>query len=69
MDRAGAPADVRQGVTNARKVYALYNAGNKLALDEPVDYLRLTTATQDRAIKWLNATQHPAPVPFTPSAP
>ena len=69
MDRAAAPAEVRQGVTNARKAYALYNAGDKLALDEPVDYLRLTTATQDRAIRWMNAIHHPAPAPFTPAAP
>jgi dienelactone hydrolase len=69
MDRAAAPAEVRQGVVNARRAYALYNASDKLALDEPVDYLRLTTATQDRAVKWMNAIHHPAPVPFTPAAP
>jgi pimeloyl-ACP methyl ester carboxylesterase len=69
MDRAGSPADVRQGVLNARKVYALYNAGDKLALDEPVDYLRLTNATQTRAIQWMNAIHRPAPVSVTPAAP
>ena len=69
MDRAGSPAEVHGAVLDARKVYALYNAADKLALDEPVDYMRLTTATQDRAVTWLNASQRPAPVPYTPPAP
>ncbi len=41
------------GVEEARKVYSLYNAEDKLALDEPLDYNRLPEATQDRIIQWM----------------
>jgi dienelactone hydrolase len=69
MDRAGSSAEVRSAVLEARQVYALYNASDKLALDEPEDYVRLTNATQNRAVQWMNAIHRPAPVPFTPAAP
>src|SRR5204862_5182658 len=49
MDRSTTPADVRAAVTRARQVYNLYSAADKLALYEPVDYTRLTGATQDWA--------------------
>jgi dienelactone hydrolase len=62
MDRISTPADVRAAVEQARRVYALYNAGDKLALVEPKDYTRLPTPTQNWAVDWLNSTQKPAPV-------
>ena len=54
LDRDGTPADVHEAVEQARKVYALYDASDKLKLDEPWDYTRLPTATQERIIKWMN---------------
>ena len=53
LDRDAAPADVRAAVESARKVYSLYNAADKLLLDEPWDYNRLPEATQTRIIKWM----------------
>ena len=53
MDRATTPADVRQAVTRAKQVYTLYSAADKLTLYEPVDYTRLTSATQDWAVRWM----------------
>ena len=52
-DRDATPADVRGAAESARKVYALYHAANELAIDEPWDYNRLATPTQDRAIAWM----------------
>ena len=63
MDRATTPADVRQAVTRAKQVYNLYSASDKLTLHEPVDYTRLTAATQDRAVQWMNQIHSPSPVP------
>jgi len=54
MDRATTPADVRDAVTRAKRVYGLYSAADKLTLYEPVDYTRLTNATQDWAVRWMN---------------
>jgi pimeloyl-ACP methyl ester carboxylesterase len=62
MDRATTPADVREAVTRARTAYALYSAADKLALYEPVDYTRLTNATQDWAVGWMNQIHRPSPV-------
>ncbi len=62
MDRATAPADVRDAVTRARKVYDLHSAGDKLAMHEPVDYTRVTNATQDVAVRWMNEIHKPSPV-------
>ena len=53
MDRATTPADVREAITHARQVYNLYSAADKLTLYEPVDYTRLTNATQDWAVRWM----------------
>jgi dienelactone hydrolase len=53
MDRDATPADVRAAVEQARKAYAAQGAAEKLALDEPHDYQRLTTDTQSRAIEWM----------------
>jgi len=55
LDRDASPADVATAVDQARKIYSLYNATDKLVLDEPWDYNRLPEATQDRIIKWMNA--------------
>ena len=65
MDRATTPADVRQAVTRARQVYNLYSAADKLTLYEPVDYTRLTDATQDWAVRWMNQIHAPSPVAST----
>jgi hypothetical protein len=35
LDRDGTPADVHAAVEQARKVYTLYGAADKLGLDEP----------------------------------
>ena len=53
MDRDATPADVRTAVEQARKVYAVQGAPDKLALDEPHDYQRLPAVTQTRAIEWM----------------
>ena len=53
MDREATSSDVHSAVEQARKIYSLYNASNNLVLDEPWDYGRLPTATQDRIIKWM----------------
>jgi hypothetical protein len=59
MDRATTPADVRQAITRARQIYELYAAGGQLTLHEPVDYTRLTNATQDWAVRWMNRIHAP----------
>jgi hypothetical protein len=53
MDRDANPGEVQAAVEQARRVYALYNAGDELALDEPWDYNRLPQASQDRIIEWM----------------
>lgn len=53
LDRDATPADVRTAVDQAKKIYSLYKAEDKLTLDEPWDYNRLPEATQDRIIKWM----------------
>ncbi len=62
MDRATTPADVREAVVRARKVFALYGAADRLTIHEPVDYTRLTNATQDAAVRWMNEIHKPSPV-------
>ncbi len=54
LDRDAFPADVRAAVEQARKVYALYGAQDKLALDEPWDYNRLPEAKQEWLVRWMN---------------
>ncbi|HEX3355443.1 MAG TPA: alpha/beta fold hydrolase [Tepidisphaeraceae bacterium] len=53
LDRDANVADVKSAVEQARKVYDLYHAGDKLSLDEPWDYNRLPEKTQDRIIAWM----------------
>jgi dienelactone hydrolase len=62
MDRATNPAAVRSAVDQARNMFALHGAAAQLAIQEPVDYTRLTNATQARAIEWMNGILRPAPV-------
>jgi pimeloyl-ACP methyl ester carboxylesterase len=54
MDRDATPADVHAAVDQARKVYTLYSAADKLALHEPDDYQRLPTATLNSIVQWMN---------------
>jgi hypothetical protein len=53
-DRDATPEDVHTAVESARKVYALYKADDKLKLDEPFDYNRLSIPMQDRVIMWMS---------------
>lgn len=52
-DRDANQEDVRVAVKRAQKVYTFSGLGNKLGLQEPDDYGRLTNATQDKAIQWM----------------
>ena len=54
LDRDANPADVHSAVDEARKVYALYGAADKLELSEPWDYNRLPEKTQDEIIRWMH---------------
>ena len=59
LDRDAHIADVHAAVEEARKVYSLYDAAGKLALEEPWDYNRLPEATQDWIInKWMAEHLH-----------
>lgn len=53
MDRDASPEDVRQAVRNAEKIFVLKGAPDKLGLQEPDDYARLTAETQDKVIEWM----------------
>ena len=55
LDRDATPADVAAAVEQARQVYALYGAADKLQLREPWDYNRLPEKTQDEAIAWMRS--------------
>jgi dienelactone hydrolase len=55
FDRDANVADVHAAVEQAKRVYSIYGAGSKLALDEPWDYNRLPNATQDRIVQWMQA--------------
>lgn len=54
LDRDGTPADVKTAVEQARRVYGLYGATEKLALYEPWDYTRLPEKSQDYLVQWMN---------------
>jgi pimeloyl-ACP methyl ester carboxylesterase len=56
LDRDATPADVRSAVSEARKVYSLYGASEKLDLREPWDYNRLPNRLQDEVIQWMGQT-------------
>ena len=52
-DRDASPDDVKSAVNHAQAVFKLKGASDKLGLQEPDDYARLTTATQDKIIEWM----------------
>jgi hypothetical protein len=56
LDRDATHAHVTTAVEQARKVYALYDASDKLMLDAPWDYNRLPLEAQERAIRWMGET-------------
>jgi pimeloyl-ACP methyl ester carboxylesterase len=53
LDRDATPADVRNAVDSAGKIYATQNAADKLVLKEPWDYNRLPTALENEVIEWM----------------
>jgi dienelactone hydrolase len=53
LDRDATPPDVEGAVAQAKQVYALYGAGDKLAIREPWDYNRLPNKTQDEIVTWM----------------
>ncbi|GAB6011331.1 alpha/beta hydrolase family protein [Viscerimonas tarda] len=53
MDREANPKEVKWAIEQAKAVYSLYKASDKLGLQEPDDYARLTTATQNNIIEWI----------------
>ena len=55
VDREATPADVHAAVLAAKQVYGLYNAQDKLTLIEPDDINRLTNATMQKTVDWMNA--------------
>ncbi|MBZ5625717.1 MAG: hypothetical protein LAQ69_44545 [Acidobacteriia bacterium] len=55
LDRDATPADVKTAIEQAKRVYALCGSANKMELQEPWDYNRLPTKTQDEIVKWMNA--------------
>jgi pimeloyl-ACP methyl ester carboxylesterase len=53
LDRDATPSDVHAAVEQARGVYTLLNAANKLELFEPWDYNRLPESTLDKVVDWM----------------
>jgi pimeloyl-ACP methyl ester carboxylesterase len=56
LDRDANPAEVESAVNQAKKVYALYDASDKLGYRQPWDYNRLPNALQDQIIDWMKST-------------
>jgi cephalosporin-C deacetylase-like acetyl esterase len=52
-DRDADPAAIRNAVKKAQHAYSNQHVSDKLAIQEPDDYGRLTDKTQDEAIKWM----------------
>jgi len=52
-DRGANFQDVHAALNDAREVFALYGAEERLKIDEPWDYDRLSAGTQERIIKWM----------------
>jgi hypothetical protein len=52
-DRGANHQDVHAALGEARKVFALYQAEDRLQTDEPWDYDRMSGNTQDRIVKWM----------------
>jgi len=55
LDRDATPADVESAVNQAKMVYTLYGAADKVAIQEPWDYNRLPNNMQNEAIDWMKA--------------
>jgi pimeloyl-ACP methyl ester carboxylesterase len=55
LDRDATPNDVVTAVNEAKRVYSLYGAGDKLELNEPWDYNRLPSGTQDKIVQWMDS--------------
>jgi hypothetical protein len=55
LDRDATPNDVSTAVSEAKRVYSLYGAGNKLEFSEPWDYNRLPNDTQDKIVQWMDS--------------
>ncbi|MGA1982976.1 MAG: alpha/beta fold hydrolase [Acidobacteriaceae bacterium] len=55
LDRDATPKDVEAAVNQAKQVYTLYGAGDKLAIQEPWDYNRLPNSMLDEAVKWMTS--------------
>ena len=53
LDRDASPEDVAHAITQAKQVYTLYGAPDKLTLQQPWDYNRLPNATLNAAVDWL----------------
>jgi pimeloyl-ACP methyl ester carboxylesterase len=53
QDKDADTAAVRKAANYAKKIYSLNGAIDKLELQEPDDYGRLTDSTQDKAIQWI----------------
>jgi dienelactone hydrolase len=53
LDRDASPKDVEHAVDQAKQVYALYGASDKLTLQEPWDYNRLPNNMLDGTVNWL----------------
>jgi pimeloyl-ACP methyl ester carboxylesterase len=56
LDRDATPADVETAVNEAKKVYSLYSASDKLGFRQPWDYNRLPNQLQDQIIDWMKLT-------------
>jgi dienelactone hydrolase len=52
-DRGANYQDVHAALGEARKVFALYQAEDRLQTDEPWDYDRMSGNAQDRIVKWM----------------
>jgi dienelactone hydrolase len=55
LDRDASPKDVEHAVDQAKRVYSIYGAGDKLALQEPWDYNRLPNNMLNSTVDWLKA--------------
>lgn len=55
LDRDASPVAVRDAVGRAGKVYTLLGASGKLSLQDPWDYNRLPSQTQQEIVKWMGS--------------
>ena len=55
LDRDATPEDVETAMRQARQVYSLYGAQNKLGMREPWDYNRLPNSTLNDAVEWMTS--------------